>query len=262
MMVRSRGFSFEMNLDKEVIRVQQFEKHLQDITPDILRAMGVQAVSWAVQDYRSRSDGGTAGGTTWNPITAGAIRSRLAGRTPWQRQTEQLLKLRAEQEPLTEKLRRKMPEGDDPKIKARRGAIARKFMESEDGKKLEKIKKKRRDIRAKRKTTIERELSTARIGVDTGRLVNSLVYGVQELSAIRPPARLANTQGLKPALFTIQGNQIRIGSVMEYAKYFDEKRPIFPVGFLDPNRRKQLDRIIELTTNSAFRRKFGMGGER
>ncbi len=254
MMIRARGFRFEMTLDQDVIRVQQFAKYLEDIKPTILKAMGVQAVSWAVQDYRKKSDGGTAQGVTWKPITASAIRTRLAGRTPYQRQSSELKTLSERQKPITEALRRKMPKGAEHANK--RKAIANKFMESKEGKELSKIQKKRKGIRDKRKATIAKELGSARIGVDTGRLVNSLVYGVQDLASIKPPARLTGDAPPRAA-FDIQGNNIRIGSNLKYAGYFDEKRPVFSGTFMDTTRRDQMDRLIEKTTALEFKRKFG-----
>lgn len=218
MMIRARGFRFEMTLDQDVIRVQQFAKHLEDVKPKVLTAMGVQGVSWAIQDYRTKSDGGTAAGVTWKPITASAIRSRLAGRTPWKNQRSQLAAMKGDTSP--------------------------------------KAKKKRQSIRDKRKATIAKELGSARIGVDTGRLVNSLVYGVQDLASIKPPARLT---GVAPprAAFDIQGNNIRIGSNLQYAGYFDEKRPVFSGTFMNPDRRQQMDKLIEKTVELEFKRKFG-----
>jgi hypothetical protein len=220
MMIRHRGFSFEMPLDREIVRVGQFMKQLEDTKPVVLKAMGVQAVSWVVQDYRARSDGRGAGGITWRPITDGAIRTRLAGRAPWRNQRSQL--------------------------------------ESIKGDYSNKAKKKRQSIRENRKKTIAKELGAARIGVDTGRLVNSLVYGVADLNKVRVGVKL---QGSVPrAAFDVSGNEIRIGSNMQYAGYFDQDRPIFGDGFLDEGRKKILDTVIEKTVDAHFKRKFGGQG--
>lgn len=256
MMLRGRGFRFEMTLDREAVRVASLAKHLQDVSPTVLTAIGVQAVSWAVQDFRARSGGAAAGGIQWKPITEAAARTRLAARAPWQNQSKQLEQLSAEQQPLMEKLRRKLPPGTNKS--ANRKAIANGFMESKDGQSLRKIQKKREGIRAKRKAAIAKEHAAAKVGVDTGRLVNSLVYGVQDLSSVRVGVPL---KGEAPprAAFDIAGNTIRIGSNLKYAGYFDAMRPIFGQGFLDAGRRESIDKLIEKTVDLAIKQKFGGG---
>lgn len=259
MMLRKGGFSFEMNLDREVIRVQNLSKSLTDLKPTILKAMGVQAVSWAVQDYRAKSDGGPAGGITWQPITLSAARNRLSHRAPYQDQTSQLKRLSEEQKPLTEALRRRLPKGkDDAKKAAQRKGSSGHFMNNTpEGKQLQRIKNKRKKIRERRKKMIEKEQAAARIGVDTGRLVNSLVYAVAELSAIKPPKLQSGSGSPTPALFTVQGDSIHIGSLMKYATYFDEKRPIFGPTFIDSGRRQQLDNLIETTIRASLKQRGG-----
>jgi hypothetical protein len=216
MIMRGPNFSFEMNLDVEIARVSKLQSQVADARETVLSALGVQVVSWAVQDYRARSEGRSAGGISWAPITASAIRTRLAGRTPWQRDRESLKALRGVDTPQAKKTRQR--------------------------------------IRDKRKATIAKELGKAKIGIDTGRLVNSLVYGVPALSSVKVGTRPTVTAGLTQGVFSIEGDSLRVGSVMKYAGYFDEKRPIFPAGFIDAARQQQLDTLGEKAVESFIAR--------
>lgn len=221
MMLRKGPFGFEMNLDQEVRRVESLPTHLADARETVLTAIGVQVVAWAVADYREKSEGRSAGGVQWKPITEGAIRTRLAGRTPWQRQRAELSAIK--------------------------------------GDRSDKAKKKRQSIREKRKSTIAKELGKAKIGIDTGRLINSLVYGVPALSSVRVANRPTSTEGLTQGVFMFEGDSLRVGSIMRYAGYFDAKRPIFPIGFLDASRQEQLDKLAEKAVEAFIRRKQGGG---
>lgn len=217
MMLRKGPFGFEMNLDQEVQRVQSLPAHLADARETVLTAIGVQVVAWAVADYREKSEGRSAGGVQWKPITEGAIRTRLAGRTPWQRQRAELSAIKGDQS--------------------------------------DKAKKKRQSIREKRKSTIAKELGKAKIGIDTGRLVNSLVYGVPALSSVRVATRPTSTEGLTQGLFLFEGDSLRVGSLMKYAGYFDEKRPIFPPTFIDQGRQADLDKLGEKAVDAFIKSK-------
>ena len=258
MMIRARGFSFEMTLDQEATRLRALARHLEDATPTVLTAMGVQAVSWAVQDFRERSNGGNAAGVSWAPITLSGARTRLAGRAPYRNDSRSLKGLREAEKPILEMLRKRLPAGQD---KAKnRAAIASNFMaKTPEGKELRSIQKTRQKIRDKRRKQIEREKSSAKVGVDTGRLVNSLVYGVADLSSIKTPKGKdseAPREGLKRAAFDIQGNSIRVGSNMKYAGYFDERRPIFGPDFMSSDRKQKMDRLIEQAIDKYLEKKF------
>jgi len=211
MMIRARGYSFEMTLDAEVTRLRALSRHLEDATPTVLTAMGVQAVSWAVQDFRDKSNGGSAGGVSWKPISLAGARTRLAGRAPYRSDSKSLQGLREAEKPLKEMLRRRLPKGGDRK--PNRGAIAADFMRSTpEGKELKSIQKTRQKIKKKRAGQIEREKNSAKVGVDTGRLVNSLVYGVAPLEqAIKVPkgkASDAQREALTRAALDISGNTV------------------------------------------------------
>mgnify|MGYP000906855358 FL=1 len=270
MMIRARGFSFEMTLDQEATRLRALARHLEDATPTVLTAMGVQAVSWAVQDFRERSNGGNAAGVSWAPITLSGARTRLAGRAPYRNDSRELKSLHEQEKPLLEKLRRKMPSnkrlagqkqvyGPKKTPGMIRGKLARNFMETEDGQKIVEIRKNRQKIKKRRAKQIEREKSNAKVGVDTGRLVNSLVYGVADLSSIKTPKGKdseAPRENLKRAAFDISGNVIRVGSNMKYAGYFDERRPIFGPDFMSSDRKQKMDRLIEQAIDKYLEKKF------
>lgn len=240
------GFSYSTNFDRVAIQLRETITRVEQSIPAVLKAIGVQAVAWVVQDYRERSTGASVGGVAWKPLTESAIRTRLAGRTPWQRQRDQLIALREEERPILERLRRMLPSdkskqinGDKAKGRRVRGFLAREFEKKNP--ELRKIRKKRQTIRSQRKAAIAKELSSAQIGVDTGRLVNSLVFGVPELASIKTPKSAPSEK----ALFEVQGQTINIGSVMKYAKHYDALRPIFTPDFIDQQRRESLERTIE-----------------
>lgn len=66
----------------------------------------------------------------------------------------------------------------------------------------------------------------AKIGVDTGRLVNSLKAG-------------AGADQVKQ----ITDTSVVVGSQVNYAKWFDEDRPIFGPGFIDATRQRELEAL-------------------
>lgn len=261
MMIRASGFLFDMPLDKQVVRLKALAEHMQESTPIALKAIGHQVIAWAIADYREKSDGGTAGGASWQPITDSAIASRLRKRQPWKDQTSALLSLQQQSWPLLDELRRKLPPGEDRQ--PNRGAIAESWMQNTpEGKKLRDIQKQRAKIRSQRKAKIKSSKAAARIGIDTGRLINSLVFGISELSDIRVPA-IDTGAGGKPltdrAAFDISGNGITVGSNMSYAKYFDERRPIFPDGFIDDSRKDKLSSLAVKAIELDFKQRQGNG---
>lgn len=243
---------------------EEIQKHSRDI----VTAIGVQAVAWAVQDYRDRSERKSAGGIQWPVLTDSAIVTRLAARKPWQTLQGQMEALRKQAEPVLEELRRKLP-SNKAKTKSgktlaasvrgkQRGRIARDFEELD--KRLENIRKRRADVRAKKRALVTKEKSEAKIGVDTGRLVNSLVYGVPELADIKPPPMRPGTPNPPRAIWDVAKNSVTIGSNMSYAGYFDLLRPIIGVNFLDAARvaeledtgREQIQAIVDKQLEAFF----------
>lgn len=198
---------------------------------------GVQIISWAVQDYRERARGGTAGGISWRRLTRGAIRTRLSRFAAWKTERAKLASLRQQEAPILAELRRTLPRG--AKYKANRGAIASKF--AEDNKALKRIRKQRASIRAARNKRTDAMLAKHEIGVDTGRLVNSLVFGVPELAAVRVPKNAGEAP--PKAEFKVADSTVTVGSNLVYAPAFDRLRPIFPPGFISKERQEKLDEI-------------------
>ena len=231
------------DITSEVKRLQQLPRMVQEAEETVLRTIGVQVVSWAVQDYRARSEGREAGGVTWKPLSDGAIYSRISARTPWQRDTEQLKSLREQEKPILEELRRKLPKGKTPAKKKARAAVAKKF--SEDRADLRRIRSNRKRIREKRKRMFEKEKGAAKIGIDTGRGINSLVFGVADLKSIKTGAKVTDSSGMENAVFDLGRGQITVGSGIKYMQYFAEARPIFPPGFIDQSRQGQLTELAE-----------------
>lgn len=251
MMIRARNFGYSHNFDQEVAKVRLVGEQIEKSGKPVLTACGVQIASWAVQDYRARSEGRVAGGIGWRPITRGAAVTRLRARQPWKNDTAKLAALRDEAKPHLESLRRKLPAGPGDTKKRQRGYIAANAPEQKE---LDKIRKKRKTVKDRRKRQIDKEHASAKIGVDTGRLVNSLVFGVPELSSVRAVPLKPGTEQPPRAEFRIQDSgsnaTLRMGSNMQYAVHFDRLRPIFPDGFIDEQRKTQLEAIaLKVTQN-------------
>lgn len=254
MMIQASGFHFSsVALDQEVATVRLVSQRLIENRKTILTAMGVQAASWAVQDYRAKSEGKAAAGITWAPITRGAAATRLAARAPWQNDSAALAQLHAQELPLKEELRKKLPKGS--KKKSNRGKIASDFYENSS--KWKSIRKKRKTIKERRQRNIDKEHSAAKIGIDTGRLVNSIVYDVPELSSVKAPKSSAIVSqggkkvafGITKGVFIVTEHSVTLGTNMQYATDFDRLRPIFPVQF-DATRTAALNNIATKTAQA------------
>jgi hypothetical protein len=95
-------------------------------------------------------------------------------------------------------------------------------------------------------------LTKAKIGIDTGRLVNSEMFGVPELK-MRPMS--CSGRKLRPgeqpqqeAIFETDHSSVTVGASMNYAKFFDEQRPIFGANFLNPERAEKLGDLAAKAT--------------
>lgn len=211
-------------------------------TPVVLRAIGVQCLSWGVRDYRTRGRKQTdETGLAWRDITRSAFVSRLAKRSPYQKNRTAREALTAREKELTKDIAKGMPRG--PQGARIRAGIAWRFYE--DHPELRGIQRKRKELRAQREALIAKESSQYEIGLDTGRLIGSLTFGVKELDTVKiPQAKGAQqTQPPTPAMLAVQGNAVTVGSVLEYASYFDASRPLFGPNFITPARKDRLDKM-------------------
>lgn len=75
------------------------------------------------------------------------------------------------------------------------------------------------------------------IGIDTGRLINSLDFKAKS------PFRL----------LTVATQSVTVGSVIKYAGHFDEQRKIFPPGFLTLDRKKQVQLVFNRSYDKAVK---------
>lgn len=247
-------------LKAEHERWKKIRASLTTIGKETLTAFGVQMASWAVQDYRARSEGNQAAGVVWAPITRSAAVTRLRARAPWQDDSASLASLHEQEKPLKEQLRKKLPKGRDAKKAKQRGRIAADFQAK--SKEWQAIKRKRKTIKDRRKRNIEKEHASAKIGIDTGRLVNSIVYGVPELASVRAPKTSAIVGqggnniafGMTKGVFRLTPTSVTIGTQMQYADHFDRLRPIFPDGFLAGNRLDSLKSIADKVLQSKIER--------
>ncbi|NDF13331.1 MAG: hypothetical protein EB060_11025, partial [Proteobacteria bacterium] len=176
------------------------------------------------------------------------------GRTPWQRLSQEK---KAVAEALKAAKANKKSGFAAIKGKRTKDAVSqRKALRKAYASAQKQAKNKRASIKKKREAMFSKESGSSKIGVDTGRLVNSLVYGVPALSSVKVGIRPSTNADLTPGIFALEGDSLRLGSVMKYAGYFDEIRPIFPEGFIDEARKKQLDDLADKALN-AFIEKGG-----
>lgn len=220
----------------------------------ILRATGVQCLSWGFRDFRMKARKGTdAAGQSWKDITRSAFVSRLAKRSPYQQLLSQRHELTAKEKALTKDIAKGMPKGKSAGKAKIRAGIAWRFYEANP--ELRKIQKQRANVRKKQQALIDKEASQYEIGVDTGRLVNSLTFGIKELATQQVKGKPGDKQP-PPAILNIEPNAVTVGSALEYAAYFDAKRPIFGPNFITPDRQKQLEaravRLFEKLVGQQF----------
>lgn len=246
--------SLRADFQKTILRLRSIKGALAKVRVEWHRAIGVQVVAWAIQDYRAKArHGADAAGASWKPITRAAIATRLAARAPWQSISLQLAALWREQAPILAELRRKLPRGKTPTRARQRGAIAAKFTQSHS--RLKAIKRRRAQLRARRQRDIDREFAHHEIGVDTGRLINSLTFGEPALASIRAPKQKSGPPPSR-AIFLVSDRDVTVGSNMSYAKYFDEARPIFSANMITPARRKALEDL----GRALYQRRLGAAG--
>jgi hypothetical protein len=242
-------FQLKSNFAQTILQLKQLRVALPKTTTIAMRAVGVQVASWAIQDFRTKANGGTdPGGVSWRPITRGAIRTRLAKRAPYQTAAAQLKSLTAADRPLLERLRRRMRAG--AKFAANRRAIARAF--EKDNPDLASHRRRRQQIKRKRKQDIDREFGNHDIGIDTARLVNSLVFGEPALASIRVPT----VKGAPPpkALFMVTPNSVSLGTNMSYAAAFDRLRPILSDSMITPDRKQKLEALVVGVIDAEYKR--------
>lgn len=203
--------------------------------PKSLDIMGVRIMKWAYEDFAKRSDGQQASGVKWDPITRGTARGRVGRRSPYRSLVRRLKALSEEDKPLREQLRRKMRKGD--RFRRQRAAIAIAF--EKDNPQLKQNRAKRAAIRDKQHSLINEEHKAAKIGRDTGRLVNSLQFGKQ--GSVRRRV----------------GNRIIVGTNLSYAEHFDKLRPIFGRYFFSGSRERELGELIKLQIEKVLKENGG-----
>ena len=239
MLMKGGGGNIEHEFEQLAFRFDKASQATVESRGIILRSAGVQCLSWAFRDFRAKARKGTdAAGGSWADITRSAFVSRLAKRSPYQRLLSQRHELTAREKELTKDIAKGMPKGSSAGKAKARAAIAWQFYEANP--ELRKIQKNRAAIRKKQQAMIDKESSQYEIGVDTGRLVNSLTFGIKELASQQVKSKPGEKQP-PPAVLKIEPNAVTVGSALEYAAHFDAKRPIFGPNFITPERQKQLE---------------------
>jgi hypothetical protein len=278
--------------------------------PTILRALGVQMLSWGFQDYRIKSRGGPGGdGITWPPTKATSVVGRVRKLKAYKAKSASVRKARKELREARINLRKAKAvarvavrgsaayKSAGKTIKAARAKIkthTRKLSAAKSAGKTPVVKRIRSQIRglkvkataakAKRlamrsklptsaartvtsktrqlqksreskRNYVQKQLAGAKIGIDTGRLVNSLIYGVPglKMQPVTGNPTKPKDEPVKEAIFAPDHNGITVGTNMSYAKHFDADRPIFGPGFLNADRQRQLGDLAARAHQIALR---------
>jgi len=224
MIQRGYGMEYEHNLEVVAHRLTLASEAVRKVAPVALTEVGVFLLAEASRDYRAKSKRQTdKAGNSWPMITRAAIISRFHRRpnSPYMKAGAEVDRLRGEEKAVLEDLRRRLPRGRNPERARQRGAIASWwFAETKEGQKASKLRKRINTKRASRRGMVDRDHSKAVIGVDTGRLVNSLDFKKQSPEMLLQASNTAVT----------------IGTVVQYAKHFDAKRAIIASNFMTPAR--------------------------
>lgn len=244
--------SLEMPFESIILSLKGvMDSFPREAVPEALSNIGIQVVSWIVQDYRKRSAGQEAGGVKWESLTDSAIYSRLRARQPWKETTEALGKLWVEEKAIRRPLRRKLQ-----KIGRGKKKLTEEYERRNE--RLGQIREERQTIKADRKAMFTAEKTSAQIGVDTGRLVNSFVYGVSDLASLQGLApRLKGGETPERAIWLLEADSITVGSSQEYAGYFDERRPIIGPTFLNETRLETLANIAVMVGQAFVNKRIG-----
>jgi len=246
MIQKGYGMEFSHNLEVVAHRLQLASDAVRKVAPVALTEVGVYVLGEVMRDYRAKSKGqADKAGNTWPMITRGAIITRFHRRpsSPYMKATADIIRMRNEEQTVLEDLRRRLPRGRSPARNAQRGAIASAWYETPAGRKAKGIRKRINTKRTSRRGMVDRDHSKAAIGVDTGRLVNSLDFRKQS------PEMLLNATA----------TTVTVGTVVSYAKHFDAKRAIIASNFMTPARvqrcesimKKHVDRVIKDTLGDA-----------
>ena len=237
------SFNLTHNFGEVVTQLDLAQKNVAAAREPAMKAVGVRVLSWGYQDFRAKSRGEEAGGTKWRPITEAAIWSRVRKSKTYANTVPQARAL-YNQPPMPDELRRRLPRGKGAFLAKVRAAIIAKYLEEhpEYEREIRAFQKKRRAVWDRRRKLFDRYNRGAKIGVDTGRMANSLQFG-------------------KPGnLFTVDSVSVTVGASAidpktgkDYAVYFDEHRPIFGEGFIDEKRREELARVLNRVFERAIK---------
>lgn len=222
------GINIAHNFAEVVGRIETAKSQMPAAKMEAMKAVGVQVLSWAFQDFRAKSRSETVGGVQWVPITDAALVSRLAKRAPWKAVQAAKRSLHGMPE-MPADLKKKLPKGTGERLNKVRAAIiwAYRKKHPEYDQAIRKAQAERAKLRGKRNALLAKEKTGAKIGVDTGRLANSLKFGQ------------------RGNVYDVKTTSVTVGSHIEYAKFFDEKRPIFGPQFLNAERKQKLDKLVE-----------------
>jgi len=282
--------------------------------PTILRALGVQMLSWGFQDFRAKSRGEAGGdGVTWAAIKQSTIVGRIRRLKAYKTKSKAVKRARAKVRAAKVELRKARADlrtsvkgskaykaagqtivASRKKIKSQSAVIRKARAGGKTPRtkakvvrsvkairglrlKIKDAKTKRHRMRtavpkghektiakhtanldkakAARTKYLQPHLANARIGIDTGRLANSLLYGVPgiKMKPVTGNPVKPKDQPIQPAIFTTDHSSVTVGTNMKYAGHFDAVRPIFGPSFLSAARQARLGNLAARAVQIAVR---------
>ena len=236
-------FNISHNFGEVVANLDLAQKNVAAAREPAMKAVGGRILSWGYQDFRARSDGQTAGGLTWKPITDAAIWSRVRSTVAY-RNTIPKARALYNQPPMPDELLKRLPRGKGKHMQTVRAAIIHRYMEQHPdyARAVKSFQKKRQTIRNQRQKKFNEYNAKRKIGVNIGTLANSLQFG-----------KPGNIFVANSVSVTVGASAIDQRKGKDYAPYFDETRPIFGEGFINQERKDTLDEIVNRVFEKAIK---------
>ena len=209
------------------LKLSALQSSLRQNRRDLLNRIGERLLELASDDF-ARKMRGEAGddGTTWKPVTSGAIYKRAQRRPSGQANLAARRSLTAEERQIMSRVRRLLPRGES-KSQNRKAIVARELADDPAYQQL----------RSER-TRLKQEMKALANAQDTGLIG----YDQGDLLACFIPGYVAPDGGGN--VLEIDDNSVEVGVDRIYAEAFDEIRPIMP-NSVPQNWITELERTVE-----------------
>lgn len=194
------------NLDKIPRQTLEIREEIERRAPELMNQLGTQVLSWSQQSYLAKARGGRGNdGIQWAPLKRATLEARVRKRADARGIVQERRSLASQ-------------------IRSTKGA-------GSSGRKA-RLRAKRKELLARLKSLVDREVDNHEIGVDTGLQRSSATPG------------FTGTDGRGGNVFRRQGLSVTVGYGRRYSPHFDRRRPLLPAAI--PTKWQQgLDRRTE-----------------